>query len=183
MTAPETLATLRALVETGPAEAERAPAPPLDREARAALQQALRLLSIRGYATAELRRRLLRTHAPAAADAALAELAHTPFLDDARWAAGFVSGVRGRQRSSSLLRRELSARGVTAEDARAALEAHDDTEAALEAARRRWSALARLEPAVRDRRLRDYLARRGFSGSVVNRTLARLADERTADAT
>ncbi|MFN8638223.1 MAG: regulatory protein RecX [Dehalococcoidia bacterium] len=181
---PPTVATLRELVAGVPLDTPRVEMPPpLDREARVALQQALRVLSIRGYPTEELRRRLLRTHGPQAVEAALATLASSPFLDDARWAAGFVSSARGRQRSSGLLRRELSARGVTVEDARAALESHDDAEAALVAARRRWGALAHLEPAIRERRLRDYLARRGFGSNVIGRALGELVADRTMDAT
>lgn len=173
MSAAHDLAHLRTLVggiEAAPPPEPAAPAP-LDREARAALQQALRLLSLRGYPTQELRRRLLRRHEAEAVDAALESLASTPFLDDGAWAAAYVAGLRGRERSATLLRRELSAKGVAAEDVTAALATHDDAEAALAAATKRVGALARLAPEVRERRLRDYLVRRGFSSAAVRRAL------------
>ncbi len=171
MSSEPTLEELRALVgRPGEGDAPaRGAKRPLDAAARAALQQALRLLSVRGYATGELRRRLLRQHEAEAVDAALASLEGTPFLDDAAWAAAYVGGHRGRERSSALLRRDLATRGVRGEDAAAALEGHDDAAAALAVARRRARSLMGLMPEVRERRLRDYLLRRGFSGPVAQR--------------
>jgi SOS response regulatory protein OraA/RecX len=139
----------------------------LDEEARLALQRAVTLLSVRGLPTEELRRRLARRYTPEAVEAALAALVGSPFLDDRAWASAYVAGTRGRERSTALLRRELRAKGVGAIDAAAAVEEHDDTEAALAAARRRVRSLGDLDPAVRTRRLRDYLLRRGFASGAV----------------
>jgi regulatory protein len=168
------LAAARAAIEAAePPGARLSPAegaPPRDRldgEARLALQRAVMLLSVRGLPAEELRRRLARRYAPEAVEAALRALAGSPFLDDRAWASAYVAGMRGRERSGALLRRELRAKGVSVADAAAALEGHDDREAALAAARKRIRSLARLEPAVRTRRLRDYLLRRGFGASAV----------------
>ncbi len=173
MTANVPVAELRALIDNvgAPSPSEPAAPAPLSREARAALQQALRLLSLRGYPVQELRRRLLRRHEPDAVDAAVESLAGTPFLDDGAWAAAYVASLRGRERSATLLRRELAAKGVGADDVSAALASHDDGEAALAAAKKRAGALARLVPEVRERRLRDYLLRRGFSSGAIKRAL------------
>lgn len=165
---------LRALIEqreaaSGGPEGASGDARRLDAGGRAALQQALRLLAVRGYATAELRRRLLRQHEPDAVDTALASLEGTAFLDDTAWSAAYVGGMRGRERSSALLRRDLAARGVTGEAAAAALATHDDEAAAFAVARRRANSLRSLEAEVRTRRLRDYLLRRGFSGGLAQR--------------
>jgi regulatory protein len=172
----DTLDQLRALLDgDGAAPPHVRPASvPFGPEGRAAFQQALRLLSMRGYPTQELRRRLLRRHEPAAVEAALQALAGSPFLDDAAWAAAHVAGLRGRYRSAALLRRELAAKGVRSEDATAALEAHDDDAAALAAAAKRVGALAHLDPAARSRRLRDYLLRRGFASGAVRSALDRV---------
>jgi regulatory protein len=139
----------------------------LDEEARLALQRAVTLLSIRGLPTEELRRRLVRRYTPEAVEAALGTLAGSPFLDDRAWATAYVAGTRGRERSTALLRRELRAKGVGVLDAAAAVEEHDDTEAALAAARKRIRSLGGLEASVRHRRLRDYLLRRGFASGAV----------------
>lgn len=134
-------------------------------EERRAIQRAVDLLSRRAYATAELRSRLARSAPPEAVDAAIRRLEAAGFLDDGAWARSYVGSGRGSERSSALLRRELRAKGVEGEDAAEALAEHDDRAAALAAAERRLRALERLDPAVRARRLRDYLARRGFSGN------------------
>ncbi|MCC6237966.1 MAG: RecX family transcriptional regulator [Dehalococcoidia bacterium] len=153
------------------------PRAPLDAAGRAALQQALRLLSVRGYATAELRRRLLRRHEADAVDGALRSLEGTSFLDDAAWAASYVGGMRGRERSSAILRRDMAARGVDGAVAASALETHDDEVAALAVARRRAGSLRTVPAEVRARRLRDYLLRRGFSAGLAQRATAAALSE------
>lgn len=142
-----------------------------EEEARRALKKAVDLLSRRGYPTSELRKRLERQSPPEAVDAALARLETAGFLDDGAWAASYVDGPRGRERSQSMLRRDLRSNGIEEEAAASVLEDHDDREAALRVAERRVRSLARLEPEVRARRLRDYLLRRGFGGAVVRATL------------
>lgn len=142
-----------------------------EEEARRALKKAVDLLSRRGYATSELRKRLERQGPPEAAASAVARLEAAGFLDDGAWAASYVDGPRGRERSRAMLRRDLRSKGVEDEVAASALAEHDDRAAALETARKRVRSLMRLEPEVRARRLRDYLLRRGFSGSVVRATL------------
>ena len=178
----ETLDELRALIgqrEEGSRGVGGAsgPARRLDAAGRAALQQALRLLAVRGYATAELRRRLLRQHEADAVEAALGALEGTAFLDDGAWSVAYVAGMRGRERSSALLRRDLAARGVTGEVATNALATHDDEAAALAVARRRAGSLRSLEAEVRARRLRDYLLRRGFSGGLAQRAASMALEE------
>jgi regulatory protein len=142
-----------------------------EEEARRALKKAVDLLSRRGYATAELRKRLERQSPPEAVDAALERLEASGLLDDGAWAASYVDGPRGRERSRSMLRRDLRSKGIEDEAAASVLEEHDDRAAALQVAERRVRSLTRLAPEVRARRLRDYLLRRGFAGGVVRATL------------
>jgi len=110
---------------------------------------------------------LLRRYTAGAVEGALKALEGSPFLDDRAWASAYVAGTRGRERSTALLRRELRSKGVSQLDAAAAVEKHNDAEAALVAARKRVRSLGGLDPAVRTRRLRDYLLRRGFASSAV----------------
>ncbi len=144
----------------------------LEGEGQLALRRAVALLAVRGLPAVELRRRLARRYEPTAVDAALRALEGSPFLDDRAWASAYVAGTRGRERSTALLRRELRAKGVSMLDAAAAVEEHDDQAAALAAARRRVRALRDLEPAVRTRRLRDYLSRRGFGPAAIHAAMA-----------
>ena len=178
--ASERLAVARAALEEVSGSEGRAKATPgpetavgagLDEEGRLALRRAVMLLSVRGLATAELRRRLLRRYPAGAVEAALQARGGSPFLDDRAWALAYVAGTRGRERSTALLRRELRSKGVSVVDAAAAVEEHDDREAALAAARRRVRSLGDLDPAVRTRRLRDYLLRRGFASEAVREAM------------
>ncbi|MSP21602.1 MAG: hypothetical protein EXR66_01020 [Dehalococcoidia bacterium] len=187
-TLEERHAAARAALEAAAAAAEVADESPqpaqahfdkasLDEEARLALQRAIMLLSVRGLPTEELRKRLVRHYTPEAVEAALATLIGTPFLDDRAWASAYVAGMRGRERSTSLLRRELRSKGVSVLDAAAAVEEHDDRAAALAAGRKRLRSLSRLEASVRTRRLRDYLLRRGFGASAVREVMSALESE------
>ena len=139
--------------------------------ARRALRRAVTLLSRRALTTSELRKRLEKDFAAEDIQRALETLQSSGYLNDGVVAASYVSNVRARERSTTLLRRELAQRGVDPETIDASLEEHDDLDAAVAAATRRWRALRRLEPEVARRRLRDYLARRGFARAAVESAL------------
>lgn len=131
----------------------------------------MQLLSRRPWATAELRERLLQRHEASEVDAAITKLVHLGYLDDALRAEQYLATSRARELAARLLRSELIKRGVGARVAEDALREHDDAEAALRAARRRLGALRGLDTERRARRLRDFLARRGFGGATISSTL------------
>ncbi len=135
------------------------------------LKRAVQMLSRRSWATAELRERLLQRHEASEVDAAIAKLTRLGYLDDALRAEQYVATSRARERAARLLRSELIERGVGARFADAALRKHDDGAAALRAARRRLGALRGLDEQRRARRLRDFLARRGFGGATITSTM------------
>jgi len=149
--------------------------------ARRALRRAVTLLSRRALTTSELRKRLAKDVAVEDIDRAIDTLRDSGYLNDAAVATSYVSNVRARERSTTLLRRELAQRGVDAETIDVSLEEHDDREAALTAAARRWRALRRLEPEVARRRLRDYLARRGFARAAIESALHAVTAADSAD--
>jgi regulatory protein len=153
-----------------------------DREA--AFRAGVRALARRGFATRDLRRRLLqRQHPAAAVDAALARLEQRGLLDDTRYALQFAATRLARGRGPARVIRDLVGQGVDRElaeqAARAALGAEgvDPVEAARVAARRRVAALQGLPRPVQRRRLTAFLLRRGFGGphlgSVVSEACAR----------
>lgn len=146
---------------------------------------ALRLLSHRARTRSELRRRLVaRTFRPARVDHCLDRLAARGLLDDASVAAAFVRDrLHHRPRASTRLTQELRAKGVAPEVAERVVATVLDDEDVSEAdlARRvveGW--LRRQGPGTLEalactsrspqrekarRRLRGYLARRGFRGA------------------
>jgi regulatory protein len=141
---------------------------------RLALRRGLELLARRFRTEAELRRALERQFAPDEVERAVARLKEMRYLDDAAWAERYVGSTRARHHGRALLGAEMRRHGVSAEDAAGALEPHDDLNAALEAGRRRMPSLARLEAAVRRRRLYDFLRRRGFADETAREALGRL---------
>jgi regulatory protein len=112
------------------------------------------------------------------------DLAARGYVDDAAYARHWVSSRTPRGYGGVRLRAELRARGVAPkliDAALGAVEVDDPTPRAREVARRRLPALRRGRPERVAARLRDYLLRRGFSGSVVMRVVREVtgaADER-----
>ncbi len=141
-----------------------------------AVRRVLQLLARRPRTEHELRSALAAAFSTAETNHAVARMRALRYLDDAAWAANYVASERAQERAARLLRRELLARGISADDADAALSGHDDHASALRAARRRLRALRRTDPRRRTRRLRDYLGRRGFNQSAVQSALARLIE-------
>ena len=104
----------------------------------------------------------------------MADLAARGYLDDASYARHWVSARVPRGYGASRLRAELRARGVATrviDEALASLDGEDTLARAREAARRRLPALRRGRPERVAGRLRDFLLRRGYGGTVVARVV------------
>ncbi len=150
-------------------------------DVEAANRAALRALSRRPHARADLRRRLIqKQHPPAAVDQALARLTDRGLLDDARFARGYAATRAVRGRGPARLVRDLQAQGIerrAAEEAvqRALVEEHlDPLATARVVATRRARQLGALPAPVRRRRLAAYLSRRGFGGESARRLIEEL---------
>jgi regulatory protein len=99
-------------------------------------------------------------------------------VDDAGYARHWVTTRATRGYGAARLRAELRARGVAPSLIDAALGGLDSDAAlgrARDLARRRLPALRRGRAERRASRLRDYLLRRGFSGSIVMRVVREVA--------
>lgn len=143
---------------------------------RRALTLAWRALSRRDHTFAELRALLERRGVePAAADAALAEIAGAGYLDDADFAHRFVEDRRRLDRwGKERIARALERRGIASELVREALAGHG-AEAELDAAR---ALLAERVPAgaMDDRhrqRALGVLVRRGYAAEVAYEAVRR----------
>jgi regulatory protein len=132
-----------------------------------AVRRGLELVSRRQRTESDLRERLSERFDEQYVEHAITRLTELDYIDDAAWAISYVGRTRSMQASASLLRRELLRAGVSAEQADAALDEHDDHAAALHAAERRIPSLRRLTPEQRSRRLTSYLQRRGFNWPTV----------------
>jgi regulatory protein len=152
-----------------------------DAEARRqCLESALRLLSYRQRSEAELRDRLVRKRVPAnIVGDTIQRLRDAGLLDDTQFAQRWVDDRDQRApRSRRLIAQELRAKGINKETISGATATVDELDAAYRAAERRARSMTSPSHSDFRRRIGDFLIRRGFDYEVVNRTVARLWDER-----
>jgi len=81
-----------------------------------------------------------------------------------------------------MIRWELKQKGVGEQEIASALEGVDDSQTAIEAARRRWPRVAALEPRERKRKLMEYLARNGFDYDTISNAVNQVLSEHNAAA-
>lgn len=141
------------------------------------LELVLRRLSHAPRTRAELSRDLTSRGIPIeVSDSVLDGLERSGLIDDDQFARMWVeSRHRGRGLARGALRRELTQRGVDPDTISEALgQVDEDSELARarELADRRLRVLASCDPATKRRRLTAYLARRGYSGSVITTVVA-----------
>ncbi|MEO8458588.1 MAG: RecX family transcriptional regulator [Chloroflexota bacterium] len=143
-------------------------------EARhSALATAMRSLAYGPHSEREIRTILTRKRVPAdAVTETIARLSELRLLNDADFAKSYVEqrnrlSPRGRR----LLRAELTTRGIDRKAADEHLESIDETDAAARAASRKARSLATLDYPAFQRRLGDYLLRRGFSHETARNAL------------
>jgi len=148
-----------------------------------ALAGALRLVAFRPRSEKEMRQALARRAVPPALqDETIARLRELRLLDDSAFAAAFVeSRDRTSPRSRRLLAQELRQKGIPREIAAGAPTVVNEASAAYRAAQRRAAALKPLPYPDFQRRLGDFLLRRGFSYDTARATVRRLWAE-TRDA-
>ena len=109
------------------------------------------------------------------AEAVLDRFTEAQLIDDAAFARAFVNSrlaISGK--SKSVIARELKQKGVSSEDAAAALGIIDpelENQTAYSVAKKRYQQLSSLAPEVRKRRLMGFLMRRGFSSGLTSRIL------------
>lgn len=140
-----------------------------------AYQAALRFLAARPRSRAEVERRLAaKGHAAEAIAPALERLEAHGYLDDASFAAYWVENRnRFRPRSAAAVRHELRQKGVDAETIRSALGELDEDEAAWAAVAQRLERWRGLTKEQLMQKIMNYLARRGFSYEIAQRTARR----------
>jgi regulatory protein len=141
--------------------------------------RALTILAFRARSSMELARSLVRKGEPKElVERAVARLQEQGLLDDAAIAQSFTRArVLGAQQSKRRVQQELARKGVARDVTDAAIatvfeEEEVDQRAVVEhAARRKLRSLAKLDPAVRRRRLYAFLARRGYDGEDIRRAM------------
>ncbi|MEA3346393.1 MAG: RecX family transcriptional regulator [Chloroflexota bacterium] len=134
-----------------------------------AYEKALDLLSYRPRSTTELARRLRQAEfPPPATEAALDRLKRVGLVDDRAFAKWWVENrEKFRPRGRRMLRWELRQKGVSDHIIDEVLAPLDERSSASKLAQKRAPRLRDLDKETFRRRLRGYLARRGFPYSIV----------------
>lgn len=150
-------------------------------QTKKAVSTALGLLAYRPRSAGELTTRLReRGYAPDEIDAAVNRIRELGYVDDRDFADRWVeSRQTHRPRSERMLKRELQQKGVEKEIIEATIEEADIDEYAdaLTLAEKKAHSFRDLEPAVRERRISGFLARRGYGYDVIRRVLDAISDD------
>ncbi len=153
-----------------------------------AMRQAMNRISSRPMSRRALDRKLRdKEHAEPVRVAVLDRLEELGLLDDLAYARMLVRDLQLRKPAGpALLKSKLYEKGI---DARlidqvvgeATSDTRNQLDAAMDLARKKSASMARLDPAVRRRRLYGQLARRGFSPDTLREVMERIAREENAD--
>jgi len=144
-----------------------------------ALQQALLFLSYRARSESEIRKNLHKHEIPEAViEETLERLRRDGLANDNQFARTWVENRSTfRPRSRRMMELELRQKGLTAESMQSALEGVDDEALAFEAAQKRAARFKGLEWSEFRTKLSGFLARRGFSYSVISPVVTRIWNE------
>ena len=144
-----------------------------------AVQQALLFLSYRSRSESEIRQNLRKHEIPEdVIDQTLQRLRQDGLANDDQFAQAWVENRSTfRPRSRRMMAMELRQKGLADEAVSSALEEVDDEALAYEAAQKRAPRLKDLEWADFRKKLSEFLARRGFSYSVITSVVTRIWKE------
>ena len=144
-----------------------------------AFQQALLFLSYRARSESEIRQNLRKHEIPEqVVEHTLERLRQDGLANDNQFARAWVENrINFRPRSRRLMTMELRQKGLDDEAVRSATESVDDDALAYEAAQKRAARFKGLEWNEFRKKLSDFLARRGFSYSVIAPVVTRIWNE------
>lgn len=148
-----------------------------------AFQQAMLFLSYRARSESEIRKNLRKHEIPEeVVEETLARLRQDGFANDGQFARAWVENRSVfRPRSRRMMAMELKQKGLNEEAVSSALEGVDDEALAYEAAQKRAPRFKSLEWIEFRKKLSEFLARRGFSYSVIAPVVTRLWNETHKD--
>ena len=144
-----------------------------------AFQQAMLFLTYRARSESEIRQNLRKHEIPEPViERTLDRLRRDGFANDNQFARMWVENRSAfRPRSSRLMAMELRQKGLDKEAVASAIASVDDEALAYEAAQKRVLRLKHLEWNEFRKKLSDFLARRGFSYSVIAPIVTRIWNE------
>ncbi|HSJ86741.1 MAG TPA: RecX family transcriptional regulator [Anaerolineales bacterium] len=144
-----------------------------------AYQQSMLFLSYRARSESEIRKNLRKHEIPEGViEQTIERLRQDGLANDSQFASAWVENRNVfRPRSRRMMAMELKQKGLDEEAIRSAIESVDDDAAAYEAAQKRAPRFKSLEWNDFRRKLSEFLARRGFSYSVISPVVTRIWNE------
>jgi len=147
---------------------------------------AWKLLSTRAHGRAELTRSLRKRRFPATvAEAIVADLAAKGYLDDAAFAQTYARERSARREGPARIEQRLRARGISREEAKAAIEPMQDPAKLLAVAidlLTRWNRRSKpADPAKRLQAAAAYLVRQGYSFDTARKATRRVMGNEPED--
>ena len=144
-----------------------------------AFQQAMLFLSYRARSESEIRKNLRKhEYAEPIIEETVARLRQDGFANDDQFAKAWVENrITFRPRSRRMMAMELRQKGLDDEAVQAAIETVDDEASAYEAAQKRATRFKALEWQDFRKKLSEFLARRGYSYSVIAPVVTRIWNE------
>ena len=148
-----------------------------------AYQQAMLFLSYRARSESEIRRNLRKHEIPEAViDQTIERLRQDGLANDQEFASAWVENRNTfRPRSRRMVALELRQKGLDEEAIKSAVESVDDEASAYEAAQKRAARFKGMEWNDFRKKLSEFLARRGFSYSVIAPVVTRVWNEAHTD--
>jgi regulatory protein len=148
-----------------------------------AFQQAMLFLSYRARSESEIRKNLRKHEIPEAViEQTIDRLRQDGLANDSQFASAWVENRSTfRPRSRRMMAMELKQKGLDDEAIQSAIEQVDDDAAAFEAAQKKAPRFKSLEWNDFRKKLSEFLARRGFSYSVIAPVVTRIWNEMHAD--
>jgi regulatory protein len=148
-----------------------------------AYQQAMLFLSYRARSESEIRKNLRKHEIPEAViEQTLERLRQDGLANDSQFASMWVENRNAfRPRSRRMMAMELKQKGLDDEAIHSAMSSVDDEASAHDAAQKKAARWKDLEWNDFRRKLSEFLARRGFSYSVVSPIVTRIWNELHAD--
>jgi regulatory protein len=148
-----------------------------------AYQQSMLFLSYRARSESEIRKNLRKHEIPEVViDQTLERLRQDGLANDSQFASAWVENRNAfRPRSRRMMAMELKQKGLDEDAIRSAIESVDDDAAAYEAAQKKAPRFKSLEWNDFRRKLSEFLARRGFSYSVISPVVTRIWNEMHTD--
>ena len=145
-------------------------------EEQRAYERALRYIARRPHSEKEIANKLSRNRIEIPVqDRVLKRLRDVSLVDDVEFARAWVENRQlFRPKSGRMLKSELRGKGVSEEAIEAALEGFDEEEAILAVVKKANKRYGDLSDEASNRRMRQFLARRGFSYELISSMISTL---------